>query len=162
MESILGSEAILVSILGATVTGIFGIAAYTWQVHKERETNIQERRKDLYEKLLRSIFELMTAKTGSERSKCVSNIEKNWLFASDDVLKACYEFLKIFNEHWIEDNTIAEKIRTDQRIKKEFENILAVIFLAMRKDINRITPTAIDDKYAMDYVKIYYWGILDL
>ncbi len=87
-------------------------------------------------------------------------MEKNWLFASDNVLKACYKFLEIYNEHWNENMAVAEKIKKEPGIKKEFEKSLANIFLAMRKDVNRITTTSIDHKYARDYVKIYDWGIL--
>ena len=160
MASILELDSISLSVLGAILTVLGGIYTYYWQVKEDRETNMQERRKDLYEKLLRSIFELMTAKSGSDKSKCISNIEKNWLFASDTVLKACYKFLEIYNKNYIENASVAENIKKDPAIKKDFENSLADIFLEMRKDINRITHTEIDPYYAYEHVKIYDWGIL--
>ena len=81
----------VVAVLGVVVTGVIGVVAYAWQERQKRETALAERKRHLYEALIRNLVELLATETGAERSKHISEIEKGWLFASDDVLDAFYE-----------------------------------------------------------------------
>ncbi len=149
------------SILGVLVAGVVGMFAYAWQEHIKRNTTLAERRKELYENVLRCIFELLGVKPGPARSKLISEIEKSWLFASDDVLKALYGYLNIYNRHCSGGGEDCLAIVLDKpEIRKEFHTILSKVFLAMRRDIRRIRPTRINQDWADHHVRIYEWGIM--
>ena len=160
MQSLL--ESILVTILGIFITGAIGLLAYVWQERSKRTTALTERRKELYQKLLRALFKLLVADTGPERSKQLSEIEEGWLFASDDVLEASYNYLELYDHYYTEsEGNVVGKIIKDSNVKKEFEQSLANIFFAMRRDLKGIRSTIINKEWTETHTKIYDWGIIE-
>ena len=146
------------SILGVIVTGVIGIIAYAWQENVKRKTALAESKRNLYEILIRNLIELLAAENSVERSKLISEIEKGWLFASDDVLHAFYKYLNIYDRYWTQfQGEVLAKVREDPTIRQEFANGVAGIFLAMRRDIR---STEIKDDWAKRNLKIYEWGII--
>ena len=140
------------------MAGAIGIVAYAWQENCKRKTALAECRRNLYEILIRNLVELLAAEDSAERSKLISEIEKGWLFASDDVLRAFYKYLNIYDGYWTQDQReVLAKIRQDPKIREEFANSLAGIFLAMRRDIR---STEITGDWAKHHLKIYEWGII--
>ena len=85
-------------IVGILLTALFGILTYAIQERRKHRTALAERRQALYEKLIRDLVDLLIAGTGAERSKLITEIEKGWLFASDQVLYACYDLLEIYDD----------------------------------------------------------------
>jgi hypothetical protein len=151
MDSIVGSVLVVI------VTGAIGVVTYSWQEHKKRETTLAERRKTHYEGLVRNFFELLVAKSGADRSVFVSEIEKGWLFASDDVLQACYRCLETYDELAEKGLNAVEQIRNDPDLQKAFQKNTADMFLAMRKDLR---STRITEDWARRNLRIYTWGII--
>lgn len=149
---------IVESMFGIIATGVIGIIVYAWQEKIKRDMALVERRQELYENLIRNLVELLTSKSGDERSERISKIEKGWLFASDNVLRASYKYLEIYDRYWADENgEVLEKIRTDSRAREEFGESIARIFLAMRHDLR---PTELKPDEAAQHVKIYEWGII--
>ena len=87
----------LLPTLGILLTALLGLLTYAWQEKVKRRTAMAERRQALYEHLIRNLVDLLVAKTGADRSKLITEIEKGWLFASDDVLRAAYDYLSIYD-----------------------------------------------------------------
>lgn len=146
------------SILGVIVTGVIGIIAYAWQENVKRKTALAESKRNLYEILIRNLIELLAAENSVERSKLISEIEKGWLFASDDVLHAFYKYLNTYDRYWTqEQGGVLAKVRKDAKIRQEFANRFAGIFLAMRRDLR---STKISDDWANRQLRIYEWGII--
>lgn len=101
-----------------------------------------------------------------ERSKVTTQIEKGWLFASDDVLEASYAYLNIFDKlccppearEPLQVEAVISRIKSDPAIRKDLSEALAVIFRAMREDIRR--DTSITDEWAKQHLQFYRWGAL--
>jgi len=151
MDSVFGS------VLAVIVTGAIGVITYSWQEHKKRETALAERRQNHYEGLIRNLFELLIAKSGSDRSVFISEIERGWLFASDDVLQACYKCLETYDEMAEQGLDVVEEIRKVPEVREKFQENIADMFLATRKDLR---GTAITNNWARRYLRIYSWGII--
>jgi hypothetical protein len=144
----------------AIVAAIVGLVTYWAQEALKRRSALNQRREVLYENLLRDLFELLVAETGQARSNVITRIEKSWLFASDDVLAACYRFLDAYDELYrdAEDSAgVLTSVRSDPQVRDRLSEIFAGIFLAMRRDTRRskVTPEWVEEK-----VRIYSWGII--
>jgi hypothetical protein len=139
-------------------TALVGLVVYYWQEQIKRDSAVRQRRQELYEVILRNIFELIVSSTGEGRSKFLSEIEKRWLFASDDVLRASYAYLSLYDDVEQTGEHLLEKARTDDATRKQLENAFARIFLAMRRDVRR---TKIDSAWANAHVELYPWGIIN-
>jgi len=152
-------------ILGILLTALLGVATYAFQEKRKHDTALAERRQALYEKLIRDLVDLLIASTGAERSKLITEIEKGWLFASDQVLYACYELLKIYDDLYREvanekspSEALLNKVRSSQEIRSRVAHSLAKIFRAMRADVRG--DSKVKAKWAHDHFKIYDWGAL--
>lgn len=153
-------EAIYLSILGLIITGIIGIITYAWQEHIKRITALAENKKVLYERLLSALFELFIVKSGPSQSQLISEVEKSWLFASDNVLDSLYKYMSLYDRHFKDGkDDVLEKIKKNPQVRKEFEESIAEVFMSMRKDIEGIHSKK-DIKWAKSHVKIYDWGIV--
>jgi len=150
-------DSVFASILVIIVTGAVGVITYSWQEYKKRETALAERRQSHYEGLIRNLFELLIAKDGSDRSVFISEIEKGWLFASDEVLRACYKCLETYDQIAEQDLNVLEQIRAVPDVRREFQDNIADMFLAMRKDLR---GTTIKNDWARRHQRIYSWGII--
>ena len=152
--------------LGIVLTALLGVIMYALQERAKRQTALAERRQALYEKLIRDLVDLLIAKTGTERSKLITEIERGWLFASDQVLHASYDFLGIYDRLCTHDGRkqtsraidVLTKVRSDTKVRHEVGQSLAKIFLAMRRDIR--SETVITSDWAMTHFKIYDWGAI--
>jgi hypothetical protein len=153
-------------LFGIALTAFLGVLTYAIQEDRKRKAALDERRQLLYEKLIRDLVDLLIATTGTERSKLITEIEKGWLFASDQVLDACYEFLKIYDRLCHEKSPgesatsveIIARVRSDQKLRDEIAQSLAKIFLTMRLDVRR--DTKIDSDWAQQHFQIYDWGAI--
>jgi hypothetical protein len=169
-ELVLGVETALTLLIAA----ILGILAYFIQAILERQARLAERKQEHYVNLFRSIFELFVAEPGDERSVLLSDFERSWLFAPDDVVKACYEFLNFYNDICENRKREGVKIRKgfvcirsvmlsdreeDIRDKEKMEAIIADIFWAMRWDM-KPWRTRLARKWREEHIQLYDWGIL--
>lgn len=152
-------------LLGILLTALLGVITYAIQERRKHQTALAERRQALYEKLIRDLVDLLVATTGAERSKLITEIEKGWLFASDEVLNACYDLLEIFDglygEVANEDSpatALRNKVREQKEIRRRLAHSLAKVFWAMRIDVRR--DTRIRVAWAKAHFKIYDWGAL--
>jgi hypothetical protein len=152
-------------IVGILVTALLGVITYAIQERRKHEAALAERRQALYEKLIRDLVDLLIARTGAERSKLITEIEKGWLFASDQVLDACYDLLAIYDDLYREvaneespSEALLNKVRANQEIRRRVAHSLAKIFWAMRADVRG--DTKIKAAWAKAHFKIYDWGAL--
>ncbi|HEY9646417.1 MAG TPA: hypothetical protein V6C88_08620 [Chroococcidiopsis sp.] len=140
------------------MTGVIGVATYAWQENIKRQTDLVERRQKLYEDLNGALFGLILAKTHENRRTIIAEIEKGWLFASDDVLAALFSYMEVYDQHWVQANgDIQQLIREDETARKNIEAAMSVIFLAMRQDLR---STQISETLARDYMHFYKCGML--
>ena len=155
-----------IPVLVAILVAGLGVFTYAWQEKLKRETALNKRKQGLYENLMRNLFELLAADTGAERSKYITDIEKSWLFAPDEVLHACYDFLEVYDDlccsltephKVLKGKDILQRVRADDGLKEKLGKSLARIFLAMRKDMR---ASKISQAWALDKFKIYSWGIV--
>jgi len=152
-------------IIGILLTALLGVFTYAIQERWKHQTALDERRQALYEKLIRDLVDLLIARTGAERSKLITEIEKGWLFSSDDVLHACYELLEIYDDLYREvanaespSEALLNKVRASQETRLRVAHSLAKVFRAMRADVRR--DTKIKERWAKAHFKIYDWGAL--
>ena len=152
-------------IIGILLTALLGVFTYAYQEHRKHKTALDERRQALYEKLIRDLVDLLIARTGAERSKLITEIEKGWLFASDEVVYACYELLKIYDDLYREvaheespSEALLNKVRDNEETKRRVAHSLARIFMAMRAEVR--DDTKIKAAWAKKNFKIYDWGAL--
>ncbi|MDQ2922652.1 MAG: hypothetical protein M3R52_13705 [Acidobacteriota bacterium] len=156
----------LLPMLSILLTAVFGLLAYAWQEKVKRQTALTERKQKLYEQLIRNFVDLLVAKTAAERSKFTTEIERGWLFASDDVLLASYAYLNAFDRLMLSPEEaevlpverVIERIKSDSKVGMELSQCLAAIFLAMRQDIR--PETAISADWAKQQLRFYKWGAL--
>ena len=156
----------LLPTIGIIVASLLGLGTYAWQERIKHRTALAERKQTIYEELIRNLVELLVAKTGNERSKLISEVEKGWLFASDDVLRACYDYLTIYDnlsQPTRQDKTsdfenVLAQIQLNLALRQKMGKSLAAIFLAMRRDIRQ--DTKISDEWAKQHLQIYTWGII--
>lgn len=147
------------SLMGVLLTGVIGVATYAWQEHIKRQTELVTRRQKLYEDLNGALFGLILAKTTEERRKIIAEIEKGWLFASDDVLAALFKYMECYDNYWMQaEGDIQRLIREDETARQNIETAMAVIFLAMRQDLR---STKISATLAKDYMHFYKCGMLN-
>jgi hypothetical protein len=156
IKTVLPSLGSLVAVL---LTGAIGVATYSWQENVKRQTELVERRQKLYEDLNSALFGLILAENLDDRRKILAEIEKGWLFASDDVLAAIFAHMETFDRHWLAtDGKVHTSIQTDAATRGEIERSLAAIFIAMRRDLRH---TDISAESARTYMKFYQCGMLD-
>jgi len=156
----------ILPLLSVILTALLGVGTYAYQEWIKRSNALAEHRRVLYEKWVRNLIELLAAETKVQRSQLISEVEKGWLFASDKVLKATYEYLDIYNElccSHTEEGTlkywnVLTTLRRDRSVRKRIGESLAMIFLAMRRDIK--ANTKIHSQWAKEHLKIYDWGII--
>jgi hypothetical protein len=149
----------ILPLIGVLLTGAIGVATYAWQENIKRQTELVERRQKLYEDLNGALFGLILAKTTDDRRKIIAQIEKGWLFASDDVLAALFKYMESYDLHWVQaKGDIQLLIQEDEIARKNIETAMAEIFLAMRQDLR---STKISATLAKDYMHFYQCGMLD-
>jgi hypothetical protein len=147
------------SLIGVLLTGAIGLATYAWQENIKRQTELVERRQKLYEDLNGALFGLILAKTAEERGNIIAEIEKGWLFASDDVLATVFKYMESYDNYWMQaGGDIQQLIREDETARQSIEMAMAVIFLAMRQDLR---STKISETLAKDYMHFYKCGMLN-
>ncbi len=105
------------------------------------------------------MFRLFYVKTSKDKSELVSKIEKGWLFSSDEVLKACYAFLNLFDTLATKYGDVGKALRENDNAKIEVESRIAQIFFHMRKDL-RGRGTRLSVEWAEKNVVIFKWGAL--
>jgi hypothetical protein len=158
METLNSLLPLMGSLAGVLLTGAIGVATYSWQERAKRQTELTERRQKLYEDLNGALFGLILAKTNQDRRRILADIEKGWLFASDDVLAALFKYMEIYDRHWVSARgEIQTLIRTDETVRQSIETAMADIFLAMRRDLR---STQIQAALAHDYMRFYQCGLL--
>jgi hypothetical protein len=156
IKTVLPSIGSLVVVL---LTGAIGVATYSWQENVKRQTELVERRQKLYEDLNSALFGLILAENLTDRRRILAEIEKGWLFASDDVLTALFDHMQRFDRYWsAAKGKVHLSIQNDESIRQDIEHSLAAIFIAMRRDLRH---TRISAESAQEYMKFYRCGMLD-
>ncbi|MBD1852014.1 hypothetical protein [Leptolyngbya sp. FACHB-711] len=146
------------SLLGVLLTGAIGLATYSWQENTKRKSELVERRQKLYEDLNSALFGLILAKAIEDRRRILAEIEKGWLFASDEVLAALFKYMETYDRHWTTaSGDIQKLIREDETVRRDIEQGMAEIFLAMRRDLR---DTRLSDAMAKNYMHFYNCGML--
>ena len=140
-------------------TGIVGAGTYLIQDWRKIAAEQRDRKMKLYEDLLESIFKLFYVTDAMDKSQLVSKIEKCWLFSSDEVLQACYEFLELYNSIAISHPDSGTALRKNEITKRKFEVNISQIFFHMRNDLRGRT-TKVDSEWAKRRIVIYEWGAL--
>lgn len=159
MESLAGFIPLLGSILGISLTGAIGVLTYTWQENTKRKIDLVRRRQELYEKLNGALFGLMIAQDWAERRNVLADIEKAWLFASDEALDAIFEYMKCYDRWWTEaKGDVLPLIKNNPQAREEIEQGLATIFLAMRRDLR---STNVSNNVSQNYMQFYNCGLLN-
>lgn len=157
----------LLPLLVVVVPAVFGVLGYFWQDYVRRRSSLVERRQKLYEDLVGSLIALLGATSGSRRSALMTEIEKGWLFASDDVLNGCYDYLIAYDavcrECMSEDGVmdpkcVVKKLRSDAEKRRVLAEKLSTIFYAMRRDLRG--STKFEQLTGASNFQIYSWGIL--
>jgi hypothetical protein len=151
---------------------ILGYLAFKREESSQRRLAHSEHRQALYESLIRSLVGLLGARTPEERSRLLTEIETGWLFASDRVLEASYQYLAVYDaacSRGMGGRTPSTtpgsgKVEFDDHAREELEKRLADVFAEMRRDFRRKkrrkSKTTITRDWAQGNVKIYGWGIL--
>jgi hypothetical protein len=117
------------SLFGVVLTGAIGIATYSWQENSKRKTELVERRQKLYEDLNGALFGLIIAKTIEDRRRILADIEKGWLFASDEVLAALFKYMECYDRYWVSSNgNVQQLIQQDVGARQDIEHALSEIF----------------------------------
>jgi hypothetical protein len=146
-------------LFGVVLTGAIGIATYSWQENSKRQTESIQRRQKLYEDLNGALFGLIIAKTIEDRRRILADIEKGWLFASDEVLAALFKYMECFDRYWVSSSgQVQQLIQQDAGARQDIELAMADIFLAMRRDLR---STQISEDLAKQYMHFYQCGMLD-
>jgi hypothetical protein len=159
MDSIKDFMPLFGSILGILITGAIGVLTYTWQENTKRKVDLVRRRQELYEKLNSALFGLMLAKNRAERSIVLADIEKAWLFASDETLDAIFGYMKVYDRWWTEGGgDVLSLIKTNPQARREIAEGLGNIFLAMRRDLR---ATSVSSNISKSYMQFYNCGLLD-
>jgi hypothetical protein len=157
----------LLPLLVVVVPAVLGLVGYFWQDWVRRRSALAERRQKLYEDLVGSLIALLGATSGSARSALMTEIEKGWLFASDDVLNACYEYLTGYDavaractseDGVLKPKAVVTKLRTDREIRQDLGEKLSTIFHAMRRDLR--ADSDFKELTVANNFQIYSWGIL--
>jgi hypothetical protein len=147
------------SLFGVVLTGAIGIATYSWQENSKRQTELVERRQKLYEDINGALFGLIIAKTIEDRRRILADIEKGWLFASDEVLAALFRYMDCYDRYWVSsDGKVQQLIQQDVGARQDIERAMSEIFLAMRRDLR---ATQISEDLAKQYMHFYQCGMLD-
>jgi len=141
----------------AIISGLIGIITFAYQARKKHVDEQTERKRLLYESLIENVFKLLSAKPGIERSLVLTEIEKSWLFASEEVLIACYAVLSVYDDDSGSKYDLAKSIHDDQHARLQFENAVAELFCAMREDL-RGTNSGITVDWAKSVVRVYDSG----
>ncbi len=139
------------------ITALLGIFTYSYQSFKNRQAVEYERKRKLYETLIQDVFKLLRVAPGQEASAVMSDIEKSWLFASDDVLRFCYQIIKVYGRAAKEGDP-TQGIMQNPVARKDFADGIARLFVAMRKDLVYRQSSKIDEPWALEVIEIYEWG----
>jgi len=156
----------ILPILLIVITASLGLVSYVWQERVKRKTALAERRQALYENLIRNLVDLLVARTGADRSRLITEIEKGWLFASDNVLYAAYDYLGVYNKLCCPNpqagvlsvDEVLANVRSNAEIRQELGKSIAAIFLAMRRDVR--SDTKVPPSWARQHFQIYQWGVI--
>ena len=152
LDAVLGHPASL-----GVLTGLVGILTFAYQARRKHAAEQSERQRLLYESLIEHVFQLLSAKPGKDRSAVITAIEKSWLFASDEVLRACYKVLDVYIDEGSHDYDLAESMRIDTKARRQFGNAVAELFIAMRTDLHG-AKSRIDEEWAREVVHVYPSG----
>jgi hypothetical protein len=156
----------VVPVLLVALPAAIGVVTYAWQEHIRRRTALAERRQVLYESLIGNLVDLLTTATAEERSNLLTEIEKGWLFASDDVLRASYYYLSEYDrlccslmENGVVDSeAVLAQVRSNAETRRKLGALLEAVFLEMRQESR--TDTKLEAPKAIENFEIYLWGAL--
>ncbi len=155
--------------ISASVPVLIAVIGFRIQSEVNRDAAYSERRRSLYEELIQSLVALLGARTPSERSRLLTQIEASWLFASDRVLLAIYAYLAAYDTVWMsvegEDgcpdwDAVFAEIGAGGKSQEQLRARLADVFMKMRLDMKK-DHTELPESWADEKVKLYPWGVLD-
>jgi hypothetical protein len=157
----------VVPVLLVVLPAAIGLVTYAWQEHVKRRTALAERRQVLYESLVGNLVDLLVADSAERRSDLLTEIEKGWLFASDDVLRASYAYLSEYDrlccsfvtkDGSVDSEAVLAQVRSNDETRSKLGDLLEAVFLEMRQESR--TDTELEAPKAIADFKIYVWGAL--
>ena len=148
---------ILFAALVASGSAIFG---YFYQSKKDREEKRRAERKAQYEIILFNVFKLLYQKPGKDYAETLIEIEKSWLYASDEVLKNCYLILDLHKDICLDKTGLPiNGLKTNPDLLDDFNKALGVLFASMRHDL-KLGKKKNEDQWPQEKVELFPAGIL--
>jgi hypothetical protein len=158
-------EAAIALGIGVSVPILLGLLTYAYQERQRRTLHLAEHKERVYATLIRNLVELLGTHGARERSHLLTEIEKSWLFASDEVLEASYGYIALYDkqcraatEEGRDWSDVLTELRSDPANRKALRDQLARVFAAMRRDLR--SDTKLEEAWALEHFDIYCWGIL--
>jgi hypothetical protein len=144
----------------AVASGLAAVATYSFQEHQKRKANQYKNMGALYENIISNLFRLFFVENGKERSALLNVIEKAWLYASDDVLMSCYNFLNTYDDGFKRYGDVVIGIKEDPEFKRRIESNIANLLANMRYDLRDKKQSTISLDWAVRNFEIYKWGAI--
>jgi hypothetical protein len=117
----------------AIVTASLSLLSWTSQQYFARNEEKRRKKEELYRKLLDSILDVSAL---GDAAPLIVESQRMWLYASDEVLEAVYDYVKFFYDYVL--NTFATD-KNHEKLNAEISEKIAIISLAIRRDVRRST-----------------------
>ena len=117
----------------AIVTASLSLLSWTGQQYFTRNDEKRRKKEDLYKKLLDSILDVSAL---ADAAPLVVESQRMWLYASDEVLEAVYDYVKFFYDSVLSSSSTD---KNHERLNAELSEKIANISLAIRRDVRRST-----------------------
>ena len=149
---------VYISLIVAIIATSGVLIGYVYQSHERLKEKRLTAKQEQYEVVLKNVMNLLISKPGKEYGQTLMDIERVWLYASDEVLNKCYCILSIHKEISVSGKP-AEVLRNDKDAKDRFDTALRELFVAVRKDLGFERKTNIED-WPIDEVELFPLGII--
>ncbi len=117
----------------AIVTASLSLLSWTGQQYFNRNDEKRRKKEDLYQKLLDSILDVSAL---ADAAPLVVESQRMWLYASDEVLEAVYDYVKFFYDSVLDSPSAG---KGHEGIDAVLSEKIANICLAIRRDVRRGT-----------------------
>lgn len=122
-------------LLTAIIAACSAFLGYLYQSNRALKEKQLSDRKAQYELILFNVFKLLYQPPGLNYANTLIEIEKSWLYASDDVLTKCYVILDVHKDISREVGISLDVLRANDKAREEYNQALRELFSSMRKDL---------------------------